>query len=169
MAKCYRMGYICAYNHLTLSLRSSTILFRGLRLLPNVGTPALLGVLECEAKEDRFGPGDDGSLEMSAPGRPAATAAAAILMDTPVENERSGVDGWESPGTAVVGRKREATMTRWFLKEDMGRLNPSQGFLADVSCFTPAHIWLVRYIWLQNRILAHQRATGPPNAESALT
>lgn len=108
----------------TLSFRSSTILFRGLRLLPNPAPPALLGVLECEAKDDRFGEGVVGgrpSLENSVAGRPATTAAAATLMETPADLERSGVDGWESPGTAVVGRKREATMTRWFLKEeDMG-------------------------------------------------
>lgn len=120
MTGCYLMGYICAYKQLTLSLRSSTILFRGLRLLPSVAPPALLGVLECEANEDRFGPGEVGSLGISVPVRPAATAAAAMLMETPPEFERSGVDGWESPGTAVVGRKSEATMTRWFLKEDMG-------------------------------------------------
>ena len=115
------MGHICAYNQLTLSLRSSTILFRGLRLLPSVAPPALLGFLECEANEDRFGEvGRPPSLKISVPGRPAATAAAAMLMETPPEFERSGVDGWESPGTAVVGRKSEATMTRWFLKEDMG-------------------------------------------------
>ena len=53
------MGYIRTYNQLTLSLRPSTIVFRGLRLLPaNVAPPALLGFLECEANEDRFEAGN---------------------------------------------------------------------------------------------------------------
>jgi len=66
-------------------LRSSTILFKGLRLLPSAAPPELLGFREWEAKEDRLGTGEMGgtpSFDTSVPGRPAATAVAATEIET---------------------------------------------------------------------------------------
>jgi len=75
---------ICSNGLRTLSLRSSTILFKGLRLLPSAAPPELLGFREWVAKEDRLGGGEVGgtpSFDISVPGRPAATAEAAMEIE----------------------------------------------------------------------------------------